>query len=135
MKCSEETNRSEVRRERPAYEASPSCRACGSDRRRILVRHHVLVFRVGRELQRISHHDLPLLAHTVRLDHSLDLTEADAQSNYDSEEQNNIAVYKRALPAVVNITSTTVAVRLVLGARCRSRARARASSWTRMATS
>ncbi|MGB9416581.1 MAG: trypsin-like peptidase domain-containing protein [Acidobacteriaceae bacterium] len=64
----------------------------------------------GRELQRIWHHDLPLLAHTVRLDHSLDLTEADAQSNYDSVEQNNIAVYKRALPAVVNITSTTVAV-------------------------
>ena len=62
----------------------------------------------GRELQRISHHDLPLLAHTVRLDHSLDLTEADAQSNYDSVEQNNIAVYKRVLPAVVNITSNAV---------------------------
>src|ERR1700727_874783 len=62
----------------------------------------------GRELQRISHHDLPLLAHTVRLDHSLALTEADAQINYDSVEQNNIAVYKRVLPAVVNITSNAV---------------------------
>jgi S1-C subfamily serine protease len=64
----------------------------------------------GRELRHITHHDLPLLAHTVHMDHSLDLTEADAQSNYDSQEQNNIAVYKRVLPAVVNITSTTVAV-------------------------
>src|SRR6202046_5133059 len=63
----------------------------------------------GRELQRISHHDLPLLAHTVRLDHSLDLTEADAQSNDDSVEQNNSAVYKRVLPAVVNSTSSAVA--------------------------
>lgn len=34
---------------------------------------------------------------------------ANAQPAYDSEEQNNIAVYKRVLPSVVNITSTTVA--------------------------
>lgn len=39
----------------------------------------------------------------------LSLTEANAQQAYDSEEQNNIAVYKRALPSVVNITSTQVA--------------------------
>ena len=62
----------------------------------------------GRQLRQITHHELPLLAHTVRLDHSLDLTEADAQSSYDSVEQNNIAVYKRVLPAVVNITSNAV---------------------------
>jgi S1-C subfamily serine protease len=58
---------------------------------------------------RLAHRELPLLVHTVRLEHSLDLTEADAQSSYDSQEQNNIAVYKRVLPAVVNITSTAVA--------------------------
>ena len=37
------------------------------------------------------------------------LTVANAQPAYDAEEQNNIAVYKRVLPSVVNITSTTVA--------------------------
>jgi S1-C subfamily serine protease len=37
---------------------------------------------------------------------SLDLTEAHAAPAYDSEEQNNIAVYKKVLPSVVNITST-----------------------------
>jgi S1-C subfamily serine protease len=37
------------------------------------------------------------------------LTEADAAPEFDTEEQQNIAVYKRALPSVVNITSTQVA--------------------------
>ncbi|MBW4040312.1 MAG: trypsin-like serine protease [Acidobacteria bacterium] len=36
------------------------------------------------------------------------LTEAQAAPAYDAEEQQNIAVYKRALPSVVNITSTEV---------------------------
>lgn len=36
------------------------------------------------------------------------LTEAAAAPAYDTEEQQNIAVYKRALPSVVNITSTQV---------------------------
>jgi S1-C subfamily serine protease len=38
----------------------------------------------------------------------LELTEAQAAPAYDAEEQNNIAVYKRVLPSVVNITSTTL---------------------------
>jgi S1-C subfamily serine protease len=38
----------------------------------------------------------------------LELTEAEAAPAYDAEEQNNIAVYKRVLPSVVNITSTTL---------------------------
>jgi S1-C subfamily serine protease len=38
----------------------------------------------------------------------LDLTEAQAAPAYDAEEQNNIAVYKRVLPSVVNVTSTTL---------------------------
>ena len=37
------------------------------------------------------------------------LTEAHAAPAYDTEEQQNIAVYKKALPSVVNITSTAVA--------------------------
>jgi len=44
-------------------------------------------------------------------DHSiprLDLKEAHAAPAYDAEEQNNIAVYKRVLPSVVNITSTSL---------------------------
>jgi S1-C subfamily serine protease len=36
------------------------------------------------------------------------LTEAEAAPAYDTEEQNNIAVYKRVLPSVVNVTSTTL---------------------------
>jgi hypothetical protein len=40
---------------------------------------------------------------------SLHLTEAHAAPEFDSEELNNIAVYKRALPTVVNITSSAVA--------------------------
>ena len=38
----------------------------------------------------------------------LQLTEAHAAPEYDSEEQNNIGVYKKVLPSVVNITSTTL---------------------------
>lgn len=37
------------------------------------------------------------------------ITEAAQPPSFDAEEQNNIAVYKRVLPAVVNITSTAVA--------------------------
>jgi S1-C subfamily serine protease len=37
---------------------------------------------------------------------SLTLTEANAAPEYDSEEMNNISVYKKALPWVVNITSS-----------------------------
>lgn len=40
---------------------------------------------------------------------ALELTQASAAPAYDSEEQQNIAVYKKALPSVVNITSTAVA--------------------------
>ena len=46
----------------------------------------------------------------------LEVTEAAAPQNYDSEEQNNIAVYKRVSPAVVNITSTAVAFDFFYGA-------------------
>src|SRR6202008_466229 len=40
---------------------------------------------------------------------SLHFTEANAAPEYESEELNNISVYKKALPSVVNITSTAVA--------------------------
>jgi S1-C subfamily serine protease len=39
----------------------------------------------------------------------VELTQAAGSGSYDAEEQNNIAVYKKALPSVVNITSTAVA--------------------------
>jgi len=45
----------------------------------------------------------------------LSLTEAHAAPEFDSEEQNNIAVYKRALPSVVNITSKSVAFNFFYG--------------------
>jgi S1-C subfamily serine protease len=40
---------------------------------------------------------------------NFELQEAAAAPSFDSEEQQNIAVYKKALPSVVNITSTAVA--------------------------
>jgi S1-C subfamily serine protease len=45
----------------------------------------------------------------------VELTEA-APPPFDSEEQLNISVYKKALPSVVNITSTTVAYDFFYGA-------------------
>jgi S1-C subfamily serine protease len=39
---------------------------------------------------------------------ALQLTEAEAAPTYDAEEQNNIAIYKRVLPSVVNITSKSL---------------------------
>jgi S1-C subfamily serine protease len=42
-------------------------------------------------------------------DSALELTEAQAQPAFDAEELNNIAVYKKVLPAVVNITSSAMA--------------------------
>src|ERR1700737_4650951 len=47
---------------------------------------------------------------------NFELTEADAAPAYDSEEQQNIAVYKKALPSVVNILSTAVAFDFFYGA-------------------
>jgi hypothetical protein len=47
---------------------------------------------------------------------AFNLTVASAAPEYDSEEQKNIAVYKRALPSVVNITSTAVAWDFFYGA-------------------
>jgi len=46
---------------------------------------------------------------------TLELTQASAAPAFDSEEQQNIAVYKKALPSVVNITSTTVALDFFYG--------------------
>ncbi len=46
----------------------------------------------------------------------LEVTEAAAPQTYDTEEQNNISVYKRVSPAVVNITSTAVAFDFFYGA-------------------
>jgi len=65
-------------------------------------------------------------------DSPLQLTEAEAAPSFDAEEQNNIAVYKRVLPSVVNITSTTLSS-TSLRESSRSTARAPASSWTRPA--
>jgi S1-C subfamily serine protease len=46
---------------------------------------------------------------------ALSLTEAHAAPEYDPEEQNNIAVYKRVLPSVVNITSTSLVFNFFYG--------------------
>jgi S1-C subfamily serine protease len=48
------------------------------------------------------------LFHTSGSGSALQLTEAEAAPAYDAEEQNNIAVYKRLVPSVVNITSKSL---------------------------
>jgi S1-C subfamily serine protease len=53
---------------------------------------------------------------TVTRPAHVELTEASAAPAFDSEEQENIAVYKKALPSVVNITSTAVAYDFFYGA-------------------
>ena len=45
----------------------------------------------------------------------LSLTEAQAAPAFDAEEQNNIAVYKKGLPSVVNITSKSMAFNFFYG--------------------
>src|ERR1700737_2597843 len=46
----------------------------------------------------------------------VDITEAAAPPAFDSEEQNNISVYRKVIPTVVNITSTAVAFDFFYGA-------------------
>lgn len=65
---------------------------------------------------------------------NFELTEAAAAPAYDTEEQQNIAVYKKALPSVVNITSTAMAFDFFM-VPFPSRGRAPASFSTRRVTS
>ena len=60
--------------------------------------------------------DLSLVRSIRGSDSALQLTEADAAPAFDAEEQNNIAVYKRVLPSVVNITSRQVVFNFFYGA-------------------
>ena len=60
--------------------------------------------------------DLPLVKNFRSANSPLQLTEADAAPAYDAEELNNIAVYKRVLPSVVNITSRQVVFNFFYGA-------------------
>ncbi len=52
--------------------------------------------------------DRPTLIGSGGSNTPLELTEAHAAPAYDAEEQNNIAVYKKVSPSVVNITSTAL---------------------------
>lgn len=56
------------------------------------------------------------LVHTSGPMGVFDLNVANAEPAFDAEEQNNIAVYKRLTPSVVNITTTTVAFDFFYGA-------------------
>src|ERR1041385_5500064 len=46
----------------------------------------------------------------------LDLTQASGPEHLDSEEQNNVDVYRRVVPAVVNVTSKALAFDFFYGA-------------------
>ena len=61
-------------------------------------------------------HSGPGLLNTVSQRSHLEITEAAAPETPDEEEQNNIGVYKRALPSVVNITSRAMAFDFFYGA-------------------
>jgi S1-C subfamily serine protease len=62
----------------------------------------------------VSLHHFPLFSGD-RSSSPLHLTEAEAAPAFDAEEQNNIAIYKRVLPSVVNITSTTLVFNFFYG--------------------
>src|ERR1035437_9106850 len=55
------------------------------------------------------------LTHASGSGSPLELTEAQAAPSYDAEEQNNIAIYKRGLPSVVNITSKSLVFNFFYG--------------------
>ncbi len=85
------------------------------------LRHVALIFLlVGSFWYFTSHRSpahLPLIGDLPAADRSpLELTEAHAAPAYDSEELANIAVYKKALSSVVNVTSSAVAYDFFYGA-------------------
>jgi S1-C subfamily serine protease len=60
--------------------------------------------------------DLPVASGDKDHAGKVEITEAAAPQDFDAEEQINIAVYKKVLPSVVNITSTAVAFDFFYGA-------------------
>ena len=60
--------------------------------------------------------DLPTPGGAPHRASKLEITEAAAPQTFDSEEQNNIQVYKKVLPSVVNITSRAMAFNFFYGA-------------------
>ncbi len=84
----------------------------------MIVRRLVLVLViVGAFWYLTSRHAGPLREITLagRDSSPLTLTEAHAAPEFDAEESNNISVYKKALPSVVNITSSTVGLNFFYG--------------------
>ena len=71
-------------------------------------------------LHRVTHPGDPAGSNTASMGGgplgSFELTQASAAPAFDTEEQQNIAVYKKALASVVNITSTAVAFDFFYGA-------------------
>ncbi len=63
----------------------------------------------GKNFMSIGRLPLPESSAAPFFSSPLHLTEASADQAYDAEEQNNMGVYKRVLPGVVNITSNSLA--------------------------
>ena len=74
------------------------------------------------------------LTNLISRPNKLEITEAAGVESLDSEEQNNILVYRKNIPSVVNITSKAVTFDFFYG-WCPRKARAPASSSIRKATS
>ena len=69
----------------------------------------------GKSFMSIGH--LPITQGELsKLSLPVHITEASADQAYNTEEQNNMSVYHHVLPAVVNITSTSVAYNFFYGA-------------------
>ena len=60
--------------------------------------------------------DLPFADQEVVRSGQVQYVQSNAPMSFDAEEQNNIALYKKVLPSVVNITSTAVAFDFFYGA-------------------
>jgi S1-C subfamily serine protease len=59
---------------------------------------------------------LPIDKSWVTRPAKVEITEAAGPANFDADEQNNISVYRKVIPTVVNITSTAVAFDFFYGA-------------------
>jgi len=69
-----------------------------------------LLLAVGFYFYTTHHGSSPSTPSWVARPNKVELTEAASPQTFDSEEQTNIDVYKKGIPAVVNITSTAVSM-------------------------
>ena len=80
-----------------------------------------------------THHSGVTPANWISRPTHVELSEAAGPPTLDSEEQNNIEVYRKAIPSVFNITSKTVAYDFFYGPVPQEGGRRRDAHWSRPA--